>query len=578
MNDKKNQNGTVTEDIVKRKGDVREVQIIEYELTPKAPSKREKRKTEDMSFDDLFMMNLPMMDDVKNEETFRQEMKQKQAEQERESTQSEKAVHVAYSPSNLYSIEQMQVLCDHMSDQIKRIETEEEIDLRSQEIHNRCWKIRECPDPSCKAHQAQNPRCWYMAGEKCGCRTHLGIPSCFDCQVFQMATMEPYTRIREILYYVLGMARNRQYGIMLLEDQIKDLNERLWQFRTFAGKELPADMEPFMFQGQTAGNVPPFPKHDEKTPAGEENEDEIYSQQKILTEQLGSAYLQMQVLTSQLEKTNAELEQKVNERTEDLRKSNIALREAIKKAQEADRLKSEFIANVSHELRTPLNSIIGFSKVLLSRIDGDINPTQEVDLNAIYNSGRHLLEIINSILDLSKIEAGKMELNIAEVDLAPVIEDIVMAGQTLIMGKRVRLDSRFLSGIPPIEADATKLRQVIFNLLSNAAKFTEEGWITIQTALVADHVSISVIDTGVGIDKDSLGNIFERFRQADGSSTRRAGGTGLGLSIAKKFIEMHNGTISVESKLGKGSVFTISLPLRQPDRRAPEKQTVTESE
>ncbi len=577
MNEK-NQNSAVTEGIVKRKADMREVQIIEYELTLKAPSKREKRKTEDMSFDDLFMMNLPMMDDVKNEETFRQEMKQKLVDQERESAQTEKAVHVAYSPSNLYSIEQLQVLCDQMGEQIKRIEVDEEIDLRSQEIHNRCWKVRECPDPSCKANQAQNPRCWYLAGENCGCRTHLGIPSCFDCQVFQMATMEPYTRIREILYYALGMARNRQYGIMLLEDQIKDLNERLWQFRTFAGKELPADMEPFMFQGQTAGNVPSFPKHDEKTPPGEENEDEIYSQQKILTEQLGSAYLQMQVLTSQLEKTNAELEQKVNERTEDLRKSNIALREAIKKAQEADRLKSEFIANVSHELRTPLNSIIGFSKVLLSRIDGDINPTQEVDLNAIYNSGRHLLEIINSILDLSKIEAGKMELNFTEVDLGPVIEDIVMAGQTLIMGKRVRLDSRFLSEIPPIEADATKLRQVIFNLLSNAAKFTEEGWITIQTGLVSDHVSISVIDTGVGIDKDSLGNIFERFRQADGSSTRRAGGTGLGLSIAKKFIEMHNGAITVESKLGKGSVFTISLPLRQSDRRAREKQTITESE
>ncbi len=572
MSETKNKKTESDEDIARRKADIREVQIIEYELVPKPPSKREKRKVEEMTFDDLFLMNLPMMDDVKNEETFRKEMKQKQAEQDRTPAPTETAAHVAYSPNNLYTVEQLQVLCDQIADQIKRIESEEEIDIRSQEIPGRCWKIRECPEPSCKAHQAQNPRCWYLAGERCGCHTHLGIPSCFDCQVFQMATMEPYMRLREILYYILGMIRNRQHEITELEDQTKELNERIRHMRSFSEKDLPADFDAYLADPQMLGNLMNIRK------PLTDDEEELSSQHKILTEQLGSAYLQLQVLTSQLEKTNAELEQKVNERTEELRKSNVALREAIKKAQEADRLKSEFIANVSHELRTPLNSIIGFSKVLLSRIDGDINPTQEVDLNAIYNSGRHLLEIINSILDLSKIEAGKMELNFTQVELAPMIEDIVTASQTLIMGKRVQLDSRFLSDIPPIEADATKLRQVIFNLVSNAAKFTEEGWITIQVGLVADHVSVSVIDTGIGIDRDSLNTIFDRFRQADGSSTRRAGGTGLGLSIARKFIEMHNGAITVESKLGKGSVFTMSLPLAQPIRKTPESSPSTESE
>lgn len=550
-----------------------EVQIVEYELAPKPPSKKERKKVDEMSFDELFLMNLPMVDDVKNEENFRQELRQKQAQQERAA--SDTPVHVAYSPISPYTIEQMQLLCNQITDQIKRIEAESEIEIRSQDIAHRCWSVRECPDPSCKAYQAHNPRCWYLAGEQCGCRTHLGIPSCFDCQIFQMATLEPYTRLRETFYYVLGMVRNRRITIAQNEEQIRELNDRLWHLRSLASHEGPSEFESILLDGKSVGHLIPgrYPNDKPLTP----EEEEIYNQQKILTEQLGNAYLQMQVLASQLEKTNAELEQKVNERTEELRKSNMALREAIKKAQEADRLKSEFIANVSHELRTPLNSIIGFSKVLLSRIDGDINPTQEVDLNAIYNSGRHLLEIINSILDLSKIEAGKMEMNFTEVDLKPMIEDIVTASQTLIMGKRVRMDSRFLTDVPPIEADVTKLRQVIFNLVSNAAKFTEEGWITLQVGMVGDQVSISVIDTGIGIDKESLGTIFERFRQADGSSTRRAGGTGLGLSIAKKFVEMHNGTIAVESKLGKGSVFTVTLPVRQPERSA-HTQTAHESE
>ncbi|MBL7994758.1 sensor histidine kinase, partial [bacterium] len=238
-------------------------------------------------------------------------------------------------------------------------------------------------------------------------------------------------------------------------------------------------------------------------------------------------------------------------------------REAVKKAQEADSLKSEFIANVSHELRTPLNSIIGFSKVLMSGIDGDITDTQRVDLSAIYNSGRHLLEIINSILELSKIEAGKMELHSTTFDIVPIVHEIVTASQTLVMGKKIKIESKIEGTIPVIEGDVTKIRQIIFNLISNAAKFTEEGYITVRLRADKSRVAVSVIDTGIGIDKDHVDAVFERFRQVDGSTTRKAGGTGLGLSIAKKFVEMHGGEMRVDSKLGKGSVFTMILPLKQ---------------
>ncbi len=553
---------------------VKEIQIIEYDLAPKPQVKKERKKAADMNLDDLFLLNLPMVDDVKNEETFKAEKKLRQSETERteEATETgEKPV----VPSNTYSAEYLQALCDQMADQVQRVETELEIDIRSQEILNRCWKIRECPDTACRAYQAHNPRCWYLAGEQCGCRMHLGIVSCFQCQVFQMATLNPYIQLREMIYYILGMVRNRNQQIKHFENQIQELKQRILKARTIPETEAISNFDDLISDQQLIGDFMNFKRRAQKL--DDTTEQESQNQHRILTEQLGSAYLQLQILTSQLEKTNADLEQKVTERTEELRKSNKALREAIKKAQEADRLKSEFIANVSHELRTPLNSIIGFSKVLLSRIDGDINPTQEVDLSAIYNSGRHLLDIINSILDLSKIEAGKMELNISTFELVPMIEEIVTAGQTLVMGKRVRLESRILGSIPPIEADATKIRQVIFNLVSNAAKFTEEGWITIQASVVGEGVSISVIDTGIGIDKEALGSIFERFRQVDGSSTRRAGGTGLGLSIAKKFVEMHNGDLTVESKLGKGSVFTMHIPIKYKPQAAPATDEPAES-
>ncbi len=541
----------------------RDVEIIEYELAPKHAVKKIKKTELDISLDELFLDNLSMSDDVKNEEMFRIEQRRKRhtAVSSEDTDGTEETVRLGASS---YSGPYIQTIVDQLIQVCHQIELQRNVEVRTSDVAHRCWSIRECPDHTCVSYQAVNPRCWYVAGENCGCRTHLGIPSCFDCMVFQMATSDPVIRIRETVFYILGMVKTRNERLRSLEREISDLKKRLDQLRYLKKQEPSSELDSGRFEEQLVEELVAFSRQTQKLDSAKDQA--IFDQQKILTEQLGSAYLQLQALTAELEKTNRDLEQKVTDRTEELRKSNVALREAIKKTQEADRLKSEFIANISHELRTPLNSIIGFSKVLLSGIDGDVNETQRVDLTAIYNSGRHLLEIINSILDLSKIEAGKMELNLSTFDIVPLIDEIVTASQTLVMGKRVRVDSKIIGQLPLLEADATKIRQIIFNLVSNAAKFTDEGWITVQATADPELLHVSVVDTGMGIDKDEINVIFERFRQLDGSSTRRAGGTGLGLSIAKRFAEMHGGDITVESKIGKGSMFTLILPIGQKGR------------
>jgi len=529
-----------------------DIQIIEYELLPKtilkSPSKK-KRPASEFSVEDLVTEHTPMAEDVAKEKSFR--LAQKEVISDDTETEDMSAA------ASTYSIEDIQNLSDHFAEMALTVEAQKIPVITKTENFARCFYVRECPDHTCMAYQAEPVRCWFVAGDTCGCRTHLGIPSCFDCQVFQMATSDPMVKIREILYYFLGVVRRHQEKIRIQDREIRLQSDRLHRLSTFKDQ---GETEKGLNEENLIGELMRFTKDSQRFES--ERDKEVFEHQKLLTEQLGSAYLQLQAMTTELERANKDLESKVAARTEELRVSNVSLREAIKKAQEADRLKSEFIANVSHELRTPLNSIIGFSKVLLGGLDGDITETQKVDLSAIYNSGRHLLEIINSILDISKIEAGKMELNISQFDVSPLISEIVTASQTLIMSKKLKIESRVPEGLPLLEADQTKIRQIIFNLVSNAAKFTEEGSITIRASTDEDIMEISVVDTGIGIEKDELAGIFERFRQVDGTSTRRAGGTGLGLSIARKFAEMHNGTLLVESKLGKGSVFTVVLPLK----------------
>jgi RNA polymerase sigma factor (sigma-70 family) len=241
-------------------------------------------------------------------------------------------------------------------------------------------------------------------------------------------------------------------------------------------------------------------------------------------------------------------------------------REIEKKSRQlevASQHKSEFLANMSHELRTPLNAIIGFSEVLTDRLFGELNEKQEEYLNDIYASGTHLLSLINDILDLSKIEAGRMELELTDFDLPTAIENALMLVRERAGRRSIALQTNLDDRLGQIQADERKVRQVILNLLSNAIKFTPEGGrIDVGAVLTDGFVAVSVRDTGIGIALDDQEKVFEEFRQV-GASAKKIEGTGLGLTLCRKFVELHGGKIWVQSELGVGSTFTFSIPLRE---------------
>ncbi len=240
--------------------------------------------------------------------------------------------------------------------------------------------------------------------------------------------------------------------------------------------------------------------------------------------------------------------------------------QAVMEMREIDRLKSQFLANMSHELRTPLNSIIGFSRVIIKGIDGPVTELQQQDLTAIYNSGQHLLGLINDILDLSKIEAGKMELAFDEVNIVDVTSSVLSTMSGLIKDKPIQMKRIIEPNLPTVRADAIRIRQVMINLLSNASKFTDEGDIVVNVGLRPgssgrSEMRVSVTDTGPGISQQDQTKLFQPFSQVDDSPTRKTGGTGLGLSICQHIINMHGGRIWIESEVGKGSTFHFTLPL-----------------
>ncbi len=243
------------------------------------------------------------------------------------------------------------------------------------------------------------------------------------------------------------------------------------------------------------------------------------------------------------------------------------VQQAMEETRKADQLKSQFLANMSHELRTPLNSIIGFSRVILKGIDGPINTLQQQDLTAIYNSGQHLLGLINDVLDLSKIEAGKMELSIEDgVNLNEIINGVMSTATGLVKDKPISLHHTIDPELPALRIDPIKIRQVLLNLISNAAKFTDDGSISVEVKVEQipsgeKEVKVSVIDTGVGIAKEDQSKLFQPFSQVDGSLTRKTGGSGLGLSICQHLIKMHQGRIGVDSAPGEGSTFYFYLPI-----------------
>ena len=240
------------------------------------------------------------------------------------------------------------------------------------------------------------------------------------------------------------------------------------------------------------------------------------------------------------------------------------LQERTAQLQVASRHKDEFLANMSHELRTPLNAVIGFSEVLLERMFGELNDKQEEYLTDILGSGRHLLSLINDILDLSKIEAGRMDLEVTEFDLPAAIDNALTLVHERAARRGLVLEREVDPSLGSFRGDERKIKQVLLNLLSNAIKFTNEGGrVEVRAAGKGEVVEIAVADTGVGIAPEDQEAVFEEFRQVGNDLARKHEGTGLGLALARRFVELHGGNLWLESEVGVGSTFTFALPVRR---------------
>jgi len=275
-------------------------------------------------------------------------------------------------------------------------------------------------------------------------------------------------------------------------------------------------------------------------------------------------------LNRRLDQSRSDLEQQLLERKkaeDQIRRYAAQLKVAKEQAQEADRLKSAFLATMSHELRTPLNSIIGFTGMLLMGLVGPLNDEQTKQLGMVRSSARHLLDLINDVLDISKIEAGEVEIVREPFDVREAIEKVVQTVTPLADKKGLALVAQVASGVGQITSDRRRVEQILINLVNNAVKFTEAGQVTVLADPISDvvppsqsEIRLQVVDTGIGIKREDMDTLFGVFRQIDTGLTRQHEGTGLGLSICKKLVEMLGGEIGVESEWGVGSTFTFTLP------------------
>jgi signal transduction histidine kinase len=263
-------------------------------------------------------------------------------------------------------------------------------------------------------------------------------------------------------------------------------------------------------------------------------------------------------LYTQVKRASDELEARVVSATAELARQNRLLRQQAVELEHASALKSQFLANMSHEFRTPLNAILGYASILLQGISGDLTPAQRKALDRIASNGRHLVGIISEILDLSRIEAGRMPLQISTFALKQLVEEVLAEMEPIIVRSKLAVSSHVPPDLAPMMSDRQKIKQIVLNLLSNALKFTRQGSVTIRVAVAdAELVTIAIADTGIGIDSADHKKIFEDFHQVDGSVARPYGGTGLGLSICRRLATMLGGRLDMESEVGRGSTFTL---------------------
>ena len=269
-------------------------------------------------------------------------------------------------------------------------------------------------------------------------------------------------------------------------------------------------------------------------------------------------------LYEQLKQASDELERKIQAATADIAQQNELLRRQAIELEQASALKSQFLANMSHEFRTPLNAMLGYTSMLLQGVAGPIEAPVKRQLGRVESNGRHLLTIINEILDISRIEAGRMPLQLSRFKIPDLVAEVKAELEPIILRSKLTLVLELQKDLPPISSDRQKVKQILLNLLSNALKFTHQGSVTINARANPRErtVTLSVTDTGIGIAPPDQDKIFEDFRQLDNSPTRAYGGTGLGLSICRRLAQMLDGRISVQSHVGKGSTFTLTLPIK----------------
>ena len=274
--------------------------------------------------------------------------------------------------------------------------------------------------------------------------------------------------------------------------------------------------------------------------------------------------LEREGLYERLKQASAELERKVHEATAELAQQNELLRRQHIELEQASALKSQFLANISHEFRTPLNAILGYTHMLLQGVSGEVTDPQRKSLTRIDSNSRHLLALINDILDITRIEAGRMPLNVSQFKVADLVVEVMSELEPIIRRSNLSVGARVRSGLPAVKSDRQKVKQIMLNLLSNALKFTPSGSVTVAATFDRRNqvVAVAVQDTGVGIPDEFHSRIFEDFRQLDNSPTRGHGGTGLGLSICRRLAQMLGGSIELVSQAGKGSTFTLKLPAR----------------